>query len=105
MSRKSRILKRGFEWALQIHARKAEKRAGRTLFGEIDWSDVVSRFRDPSTGDWIHLLHSVLRRKARCESALEEVPLVTTDDLLHEVELYRRTRKRLPRPAAAGTYL
>ncbi len=90
--------------ALQIHARKAEKRSGRPLFGEVDWHDVVSRFRDPATGDWIHLLHSVLRRKARCESALEEVPLVTTEDLLREVERYRSTRKRLPRPAA-GTYI
>ena len=90
--------------ALQIHARQAEKRSGRPLFGEVDWNDVVSRFRDPATGDWIHLLHSVLRRKARCESAMQEVPLVTTEDLLREVERYRSTRKRLPRPAA-GTYI
>ncbi len=91
--------------ALQIHARAAEKRAGKALFGEVDWADVVSRFREPSTGDWIHLMHSVLRRKARCEAAAEEVAPVTTDDLLREVDLYRRTRKRLPQRAPAGTYL
>ena len=91
--------------ALQIHARAAEKRAGRSLFADVDWRDVVSRFRDPSTGDWIHLMHGVLRRKARCEASAEEVALVTTDDLLHEVERFRRTLKRLPRKVAAGTYV
>ena len=91
--------------ALQIHARAAEKRAGKTLFEAVDWRDVVSRFRDPTTGDWIHLMHSVLRRKARCETAEEPVALVSTSDLLSEVELYRRTRRRLPQRATAGTYL
>lgn len=91
--------------ALRIHARAAEKRAGRTLFGDVDWPDVVSRFREPSTGDWIHLLHAVLRRKASVECAPIDVPLVETDDLLTEVEVYRRTRKRLPRSTPSGTYL
>jgi ATP-dependent 26S proteasome regulatory subunit len=91
--------------ALRIHARAAEKRAGRTLFAAVDWADVVSRFREPSTGDWIHLLHAVLRRKASAECEPIDVPLVETDDFLAEVEIYRRTRKRLPRSAPSGTYL
>lgn len=91
--------------ALEIHAREAEKRAGRELFDQVDWKDVVSRFRDPSTGDWIHLLHGVLRRKARCECADERPASVTTEDLLEEVERFRRTLKRLPRAATAGTYV
>jgi hypothetical protein len=91
--------------ALRIHARTAEKRAGRSLFGAIDWTDVVSRYREPSTGDWIHLLHAVLRRKASVECAPVDVPPVETDDLLAEVEVYRRTRKRLPTSAPSGTYL
>jgi SpoVK/Ycf46/Vps4 family AAA+-type ATPase len=91
--------------ALRIHARTSEKRAGRTLFGAVDWADVVGRFREPSTGDWIHLLHAVLRRKASAECAPADVPLVETEDFLAEVESYRRTRKRLPRSAPSGTYL
>ncbi len=91
--------------ALRIHARDAEKRAGRTLFGAVDWPDVVSRFREPSTGDWVHLLHAVLRRKASVECEPIDVPLVVTDDLLAEVEISRRTRKRLPKSAPSGTYL
>jgi SpoVK/Ycf46/Vps4 family AAA+-type ATPase len=90
--------------ALRIHARAAEKRAGRTLFGELDWADVVNRFRGPSIGEWVGLLHAALRRKARSECVGQSEGLVSTADLLTEVELLRRTLKRL-RPAEGGTYL
>lgn len=91
--------------AIRIHAASAEKRAGRRLFETVDWQDVVSRFRGPSIGEWIHLMHGVLRRKARCEAASEGVALVSTEDLLAEVDRFRLTMKRLPRPVPAGTYL
>jgi ATP-dependent 26S proteasome regulatory subunit len=90
--------------ALRIHARAAEKRAGRTLFGEVDWADVVSRFREPSIGDWVGVLHAALRRKARSECAALEPGQVATSDLLAEVEVLRRTLKRL-RTTEGGTYL
>jgi SpoVK/Ycf46/Vps4 family AAA+-type ATPase len=95
--------------ALQIHAREAEKRAGRPLFDAVDWQDVVTRYREPSTGDWIRLLHAVLRRKARGECVTDaeagEPTRVGTADLQREVEVFRETRKRLPRAAPAGTYV
>jgi ATP-dependent 26S proteasome regulatory subunit len=90
--------------ALRIHARAAEKRAGRTLFGDVDWLDVVNRFREPSIGEWLSVMHAALRRKARSECAAVESGLVTTADLLVEVEVLRRTFKRL-RAAPAGTYV
>jgi ATP-dependent 26S proteasome regulatory subunit len=92
--------------ALRIHARAAEERAGRPLFGEVDWKDVVGRAREPSTGDWIHLMHGALRRKARHEcGGPETAERVTTADLLEELDRYRKTRRRLPRAATGGTYL
>jgi ATP-dependent 26S proteasome regulatory subunit len=90
--------------ALRIHARAAEKRAGRSLFGDVDWADVVNRFREPNTGEWVALLHATLRRKARSECAALEATPVGTADLLAEVEVLRRTLKRL-RPTEGGTYL
>lgn len=90
--------------ALCIHARDAEKRAGRTLFEDVDWLDVVRRFRDPSIGDWIRLMHGALRRKARCESAGDPVGPVRTEDLVAEVERFRRASQRLPR-SVSGTYV
>lgn len=89
--------------ALAIHAAGAEKRAGRRLFEAVDWTHVVSRYRQPSTGDWVRIMHAALRRKARHEAAGEEVSLVGTEDLLEEVERVRRADTRLL--PAGGTYL
>ena len=91
--------------ALRIHAVAAEKLSGRSLFGEVDWMDVVSRFREPNTGDWIQMMHGVLRRKAREQCGSDSVSVISTEDLLAEVDLFRRTRKRLPRSGPTGTYL
>lgn len=90
--------------ALAIHKEEAEKRAGRALFDAVDWERVVSSYQGPSTGEWVRVLHAVLRRKARCEAAGETEGPVTTDDLLHEVERLRRTKGRLPAPGS-GIYL
>jgi ATP-dependent 26S proteasome regulatory subunit len=90
--------------ALRIHARAAEKRAGRSLFGEVDWLDVVNRFREPSIGDWVGVTHAALRRKARADCSAGEPGPVTTADLLVEVEQLRRTFRRL-RATPAGAYV
>lgn len=89
--------------ALALHARAAEKRAERTLFESVDWEHVVSRYREPAPGDWVRILHAVLRRKARCEAAGEEVDMVRTEDFLVEVERVRHTDTRLLPPG--GNYI
>src|SRR4029453_11431975 len=76
--------------ALQIHVREAEKRAGRALFEDIDWERGVRQSREPSVGDWVPIRRGRLRRKARCEAALEPATPVRTDDLLAEVERFQR---------------
>jgi ATP-dependent 26S proteasome regulatory subunit len=90
--------------ALQIHAKDAEKRAGRTLFDGIDWREVVGSLREPTPGDWVRLLHAVLRRKASCEVAGAPMTATTTRDFLDEVERVRRARARLP-ASPGGIYL
>jgi len=90
--------------ALLIHAADAEKRAGHPLFDNVDWSAVVEKYRGPSTGEWIHILHGVLRRKARCEAAGEDVGLASTDDLLHEVDRFRQANQQLAVPER-GNYV
>jgi len=82
--------------ALQIHAQDAEKRAGRPLFEDIDWPRVVGRTTEASTGDWVRILHAVLRRKARTEVAGATVTPVTTSDLKQEVERFMQTHNRIP---------
>jgi len=89
---------------LRIHAEAAEKLAGRPLFRDVEWSTVIADYRTPAPGDWVHILHATLRRKARCEAAGELVPPVTTDDLGAEVARFKQASSRLfvPKP---GTYV
>jgi ATP-dependent 26S proteasome regulatory subunit len=89
--------------SLRIHARAAEALAGRTLFAEVDWIPAVERGRDTSIGEWIRILHAVLRHKARREATGEEPGPITSQDLMVEVERFRRTAARLP--ASSGSYL
>jgi len=89
--------------ALQIHAGTAEKRAGHPLFDTIDWTQVVGQHREPSTGDWIRILHAVLRRKARCEATGEAAKPVTTEDFLEEVRRFMEAANRLK--PVTGTYV
>ena len=90
--------------ALRIHADAAEKRAGRPLFEEVDWQAVTADYHHPAPGDWVHVLHATLRRKARCEAAGEVSTPVTTRDLRDEVARYKQAVSRLQAPKP-GTYV
>jgi ATP-dependent 26S proteasome regulatory subunit len=89
---------------LRIQAEEAEKRAGHALFEGVDWASVVGDYRAPAPGEWVHILHATLRRKARCEAAGERVKPVTTDDLQAEVARFRQAASRLAIPKP-GTYV
>ena len=89
--------------ALEIHTSQAEKRAGHPLFESIDWSLVVAQHREPSTGDWIHGMHAVLRRNARREAAGESPHLITTSDLMEETRRFTQAAHRLTVPS--GNYV
>jgi ATP-dependent 26S proteasome regulatory subunit len=89
--------------ALQIHARAAEKRAGRSLFDAVDWEQVVRQHRGASVGDWLRLLHGALRHKARCEATAELVGPVRTEDLMAEVERFRHAIGQIPQLGTGGT--
>jgi ATP-dependent 26S proteasome regulatory subunit len=89
--------------ALRIHISSAEKRAERKLFEGIDWNRVIEQNRNASIGNWVRMIHAVLRFKARCDTADERPGLVTTVDVLDEVERFKRTATRLP--PISGRYL
>ena len=89
---------------LRIHAESAEKRAGHALFEAVDWNAVVGDSRALAPGDWVHVLHATLRRKARFEAAGERAQPVTTGDLLAEVARWKQAASRLAIPKP-GTYV
>jgi ATP-dependent 26S proteasome regulatory subunit len=87
---------------LRVHADAAQKRAGRRLFEAADWLEVVKGQPGLTPGEWVRLLHAVLRRKARCDASGEPVQPVSTRDLMDEVERFRRASVRIPH---LGTYV
>ena len=90
--------------ALEIHARASELRAGHELFDNVDWKSVVDRYREPATGDWIRIMHAVLRRKARCEASGEIATQITTQDLFDEVDRSRQAHNQIAMQHS-GNYL
>ena len=90
--------------ALEIHSAACEKRAGHTLFDSVDWKSVVERFLEPATGDWVRVMHAVLRRKARCEASGESTANVTTQDMFDEVDRFRQASNQIAAPHS-GNYV
>jgi ATP-dependent 26S proteasome regulatory subunit len=90
--------------ALQIHAEAAEKRAEQKLFGKIDWISVLGQSRDCSPGDWVRILHAVLRHKASETARGETVSRVDTGDLKAEVERFKQAQRRIRTPEV-GNYV
>ena len=90
--------------ALEIHAADAESRAGRPLFEDVDWKHVVGLSSEGATGDWVQLLHGVLRQKARLEASGETAPPVVTADLEGEVARFSQAQRRL-RVTRGGNYV
>ena len=91
--------------ALAIHARKAEARANRPLFDDIDWLKIVGQSKEAPIGDWVRVLHGVLRRKARAEASQEAPLAVTTADLWSEVERFHQAQRRISAANGGGNYL
>ncbi len=81
--------------SLEIHAAKAEERAERTLFDDVDWSKIVGSTQEPSIGDWVRMLHAVLRHKARLDAAGESPAPVTNDDFAREVSRLQQAHTRV----------
>ena len=81
--------------ALRIHAKHAEARAARTIFDKLDWSVIVNDIREPSIGDWVRMLHAVLRQKARLDAAGEAPDPVTNEDFAREIQRFKRANTRI----------
>jgi SpoVK/Ycf46/Vps4 family AAA+-type ATPase len=90
--------------ALEIHAHSAEKRAGHGLFEGIDWHDIVGQFREASPGDWVRIMHGVLRHKASLEASGEATTTVGSKDLRGEVERFKQALRRI-HPSDGGNYV
>jgi ATP-dependent 26S proteasome regulatory subunit len=81
--------------ALEIHAAQAEARAQRPLFEKVAWPAIVGTLGEPAIGDWVRMLHGVLRRKARLEAGGESPEAVTNEDFARELSRFRQAHTRI----------
>ena len=88
----------------EAFAGKSEAGRYGDVIEEIDWSVVTRDFHHPATGDWVHILHATLRRKARCEAAGDASTPISTSDLREEVARFKQANSRLSMPKP-GTYV
>ncbi len=77
-----------------IHIAKAEDRAKRKLFIDLDLSQLVEKTKDMSGADIAEIIRRALEEKLRQEGSTGLEPsLVTTEDLLKEITSYERIKE------------
>jgi ATP-dependent 26S proteasome regulatory subunit len=77
---------------LDLQRAKLERRAGRALFGELDYDKLVPLMGGMSGGDISDILRRALEAKVHGSTDGTTPPPVSTDDMLVAVETYRRVR-------------
>ena len=71
---------------------RAEQHAGRALVGELDYRLLLPPMGGMSGGEIRDLLRRALEEKVHAAGQGQEAGLVTTQDLLRQVDVYRRIR-------------
>jgi ATP-dependent 26S proteasome regulatory subunit len=82
----------GQQEILDLQRAKLERRAGRTLFSQIDYGKVLPLMGGMSGGDISDILRRALEAKVHGSGDDGVKSVVSTDDLLQAVETYRRVR-------------
>ncbi|MBI5166395.1 MAG: 26S protease regulatory subunit [candidate division NC10 bacterium] len=78
---------------LEIHQRKAERIAGRRLFQGLDYDSILARTVKMTGSDLAEVIRRTLEEKVRLEGSGGPAELVTTEDILREIENYRRIKE------------
>ena len=82
----------GQQEILDLQRAKLERKAGRTLFGAIDYGKLLPLMGGMSGGDISDILRRALESKVHGSVEGAAATPVTTDDLLLAIETYRRVR-------------
>ena len=77
---------------LDLQRAKLERRAGRPLFGEVDYTKVLPLMGGMSGGNISDILQRALEAKVHGSAEGAPASVVVTDDLLVAIEVYRRVR-------------
>ncbi len=82
----------GQQEILDLQRAKLERKAGRALFGDIDYGKILPLMGGMSGGDISDILRRALEGKGHASTDGASAGVVTTDDLLVAIETYRRVR-------------
>jgi ATP-dependent 26S proteasome regulatory subunit len=82
----------GQQEILDLQRAKLERKAGRALFGDIDYGKILPLMGGMSGGDISDILRRALESKVHASTDGASAGVVTTDDLLVAIETYRRVR-------------
>jgi proteasome regulatory subunit len=82
----------GQQEILDLQRAKLERKAGRTLFGAVDYGKLLPLMGGMSGGDISDILRRALESKVHGSVEGATQTAVTTDDLLAAIETYRRVR-------------
>ena len=78
---------------LQIHTGRAEAIAGRKLFAELDYDAILARTVKMSGADIAEIVQGALEGKVQQEGGGAQPGPVTTEDMQHTIEDYRKTKE------------
>ncbi len=77
----------------RIHQARAEARAARKLFLELQYDAIIARMVKLSGADIAEIIQRALEEKVRLEGSGQQPGLVSTEDIQKVIEQYRRTKE------------
>ena len=89
---------------LEMSRRRAESAAGRTLFADLDYRSVLPPMGGMSGAEISEITRRALEQKVHAAGQGQDNGLVTTQDLLQQIDRYRRTREMVEK-IRYGQYL
>jgi ATP-dependent 26S proteasome regulatory subunit len=89
---------------LEMARKRAEANAGRALFAEIDYRSVLPPMGGMSGAELSEIIRRALEQKVHAAGQGHDNGLVTTHDLLQQIDRYRRTREMVEK-IRYGQYL
>jgi proteasome regulatory subunit len=89
---------------LELAKKRAETAAGRTLFADIDYRSVLPPMGGMSGAELSEILGRALEQKVHAAGQGRDAGLVTTQDLLNQIDGYRRIREMVEK-IRYGQYL
>ena len=89
---------------LEMARKRAEGNAGRPLFAEIDYRSVLPPMGGMSGAELSEIIRRALEQKVHAAGQGHDNGLVTTHDLLQQIDRYRRTREMVEK-IRYGQYL